>query len=354
MKYEKIKISTASSSEAGKSILIIYTGGTFGMARNEQNVLVPFDFGLILEKVPSLQTFDLDLTVISFKNPIDSSNINIEHWQEIGNVIKENYELFDGFVILHGTDTMAFTASALSYMLGNLNKPVIITGAQLPISSRRTDGRENLIAALEIASAQKNDSPVVQEVCIYFGDVLLRGNRAKKFQSDLFDAFESRNYPVLANVGITIDYNEEFLLRRDNRLKLDYKDKFDDNVAILTLYPGITQNAVEAILDIPKLKGVIMQTYGTGNAPTYPWFLDLIKQAVSSGINILNVTQCNGGHVLQGKYKTSRSLADVGVLGGNDITMEAGVTKVMHVLGNQNGEDRIRELLTNSLCGEIS
>ena len=208
-----IHIDTAAPHEAAASILILYTGGTLGMVEDESGVLIPFDFSQIIDKVPSLSTFDLKLTVIEFESPIDSSNMRLDHWRKIASTIHDNYQAYDGFVVLHGTDTMAYTASALSFMLMGLSKPVILTGAQLPISSRRTDGRENLIAALEIASAKKNGESTIQEVCIYFGEMLLRGNRTKKFQSDLFDAFESRNYPVLANVGITIDYNEQMLLR---------------------------------------------------------------------------------------------------------------------------------------------
>ena len=336
MDHKTITIDTASPQTAEASVLIIYTGGTLGMSHNEEGYLEPFDFNLILDNIPSLKTFNLELVVISFKNPIDSSSMSIAHWVEIGTVIFDNYDRYDGFVILHGTDTMAYSASALSYILQGLAKPVIFTGAQLPITSRRSDARSNMIASLEIASARREDgNPMVPEVAIFFANRLLRGNRSKKIQSDQFRAFESRNYPELAVAGIDMNYNHNYIMQPGSKLELF--EKLSSDVAVLSLFPGINEHSVRSILEMKDLKGVVLETFGSGNAPSQSWFLDALADTVKSGVPIFNVSQCNGGRVQQGKYKASQTLKEAGILSGEDITMEAAVTKMMHVLGHHEG-----------------
>ncbi|GHN01478.1 L-asparaginase 1 [Cytophagales bacterium WSM2-2] len=348
---KKININTATPGKAQSKVMIIYTGGTFGMAHDAQGVLVPFDFGLILEHLPSLRNLSLDLTVISFDHPIDSSNVQPEHWQQIATLIFENCSHQDGFVVLHGTDTMAFTASALSFMLPGLAKPVIFTGAQLPISEPRSDARENLITALEIAAAKKDNKAIVPEVCIYFDDELLRGNRSKKVESMHFDAFQSENYPLLAKAGVKIDYNEKVISQPGNGLKL--LGKLDPAITILKLFPGITSATVSAVANIPGLKAIVLETFGAGNAPTSTDFLNLLKEAISKEIIILNISQCPGGMVVQGKYETSKDLQEIGVLSGADMTTEAAVTKLMVLLG-EHGPDKTKRLLGVSLAGELT
>ncbi len=277
MDYRQIQINTATPDKPRSKVMIIYTGGTFGMAHDSYGILVPFDFALILEHLPTLRNLSLELSVISFNHPIDSSNIKPEHWQTIAKIIFDAYEAHDGFVVLHGTDTMAFTASALSFMLNGLAKPVILTGAQLPISEPRSDARENLITALEIAAAKENDRAMVPEVCIYFGDDLLRGNRCKKTESMHFDAFQSENYPPLAKAGVKIEYNVAVIHQPSSGGTLQLLDKLDPSIGILKLFPGITSATVSAITRTAGLKAVVLETYGSGNAPTTEWFIDLLK-----------------------------------------------------------------------------
>ncbi|UII30205.1 asparaginase [Fulvivirga ulvae] len=354
MNYSKINIITSAYIKPETSILIIYTGGTLGMVHDEKGALIPFDFSSILNHVPSLRQLELNLTVISFEEPIDSSNIGPTDWVKIGQIIFENYNDFHGFVVLHGTDTMAFTASALSFMLENLGKPVIFTGAQLPISSLRSDARENLITALEIASSGSGDRPLVPEVCIYFDYVLLRGNRSKKVQSLHFDAFESENYPTMAESGVVINYNTSAIRQIESDKPLTLHSKFDNRVVILKLYPGITKEAVKAVLCIDGLRGVVLETFGSGNAPTSEWFIDLIKEAIEKGIVILNVSQCPGGRVIQGRYDTSQQLNELGVIEGADLTLEAAITKLMMVLGEEQDRMLIKKRLIEPICGELT
>jgi len=353
MSYKKIQINTATPQKPRSRIMIIYTGGTFGMTYDTSGVLVPFDFSLILSQLPTLRNLFLDLTVISFEVPIDSSNIQPDHWTMIANIIFENYHDQDGFVVLHGTDTMSFTASAISFMLRGLSKPVIFTGAQLPISEPRSDARENLITSLEIAAARKDGKVIVPEVCIYFDYELIRGNRSKKVESMHFDAFESENYPSLAKAGVKIDYNHAVIHMPSDHPELTIIQRFDSNISILKLFPGITQNTVKAILNTPYLKALVLETFGSGNAPSFPWFIDSIRESIEKGLIVLNISQCPGGMVVQGKYETSKALAEIGVISGGDMTMEAAVTKLMLLLGEYD-QTRVIQLISKPLAGEIT
>jgi L-asparaginase len=355
MLYKTVELNTAAPKEATASILLIYTGGTLGMVYGKSGALEPFNFERILEHMPSLQMLDIKLRVISFEKLIDSSNAKPEHWQQIGRIIYENYTEHDGFVVVHGTDTMAYTASALSFMLEGLSKPVIFTGAQLPIGALRSDARENLITAIEIAATRAPEGgPRVAEVGLYFDSFLLRGNRAKKVQSIHFDAFESENYPALAEAGVIMDYNTSALMPFLPERELKLHENFDTNVVILKLFPGISQKVVESILSTPGLKGVVLETYGSGNAPTEKWFIEALKKASDQGILLLNVSQCNGGRVIQGRYRTSEDLEEIGVLSGNDMTIEAAVTKMMFLLAKENEVKLRREKLVVPLAGEMT
>ncbi|QCR22416.1 asparaginase [Pontibacter sp. SGAir0037] len=354
MTIEKVNIDTAAPDNPEASILLIYTGGTIGMAYDENREhLVPFNFSLIVEKVPELGNFRYLLSVINMDPPIDSSNVSLKEWYMLVQLIKENYAAYDGFVILHGTDTMAYSASALSYMLENLQKPVIFTGAQVPIGRTRTDARENLISALQIAAKKINGKSAVPEVCIYFHNLLIRGNRGKKVESRYFNAFKSENYPVLAKAGIKIDYTWH-AIRPHAEAHFKVHEHLDDRVAILKLFPGITAATIKSILHIPDLRGVVMETFGAGNAPTWPWLLNLLQDAIDRGIYILNVSQCDEGRVDQGRYETSKYLLNMGVIGGADITTEAAITKMMFVLGLKLDKQKTKELLGSNLRGEIS
>lgn len=324
------------------------------MLYDDSGFLVPFNFGHIMDRISYLKGFDINITVISFPTPIDSSSINIEHWNDLAYIITENYDTYDGFVILHGTDTMAYSASALSFMLEGLNKPVIFTGAQLPIGAARSDARENLITALDIASNNVDGVPVISEICIYFSYLLIRGNRSKKVESVHFNAFESENYPPLAEAGVEIEFNNAALQPHRKNARLRYKKILDTNVAIMKMFPGITPAVVESILSIKGLKGVVMETFGAGNTTTERWFIDYLKEAIENNIIIFNVSQCTGGRVMQGRYATSKLLEDMGVVSGSDITTEAAITKMMYLLSNEDSFENVKKKLKIPLCGEMS
>lgn len=356
MNYPTVHINPISPKPAQGSVLVIYTGGTLGMVyENEGKQLVPFNFDQIIEKVPEIRRLSFAITFLSLKTPIDSSNITPSIWIELSNIIAENYAQYDSFVILHGTDTMAYTASALSYLLQGLNKPVILTGAQLPIGVARSDARENFISALELASAKHaHGSPILSEVCIYFNSYLLRGNRAKKKESSDFDAFHSENYPWLAKAGVNIEYNFPYIKPYDPDRILHVQPHLDTNVAILKLFPGIQQKLVESIFQIEGIRGIILETYGAGNATTEPWFLKCIESAIAKNILFFNVSQCDGGRVNQGQYETSRQLKEIGVISGSDITVESAITKMMYVFGQQTDPKICTEILSRPICGEMS
>lgn len=356
MTYKISKIITSSDKKSrSNSVLMIYTGGTLGMVFDTKlKSLVPFDFEQILINVPELSRLEFELTTLTLPEPIDSSNIKPITWIELANIIKVNFEKYDAFVILHGTDTMAYSASALSFLLENLSKPVILTGAQLPIGIARTDARENLITALEIASSEINGRPVIPEVAIYFNSYLLRGNRSKKKESSQFNAFRSENYPSLAEVGVTIDFNFPFIMPFRPDLPLIVHEKLDENVVILKLFPGINQSIIQNILNTKGLRGVVLETYGAGNTPSDAWFLEELHQATKRGIVIYNVSQCDGGRVLQGHYETSSKLKSIGISSGADITTEAAITKLMFLLGQESEPERVKYRMENAICGEMS
>jgi L-asparaginase len=336
------------------SILIIHTGGTIGMAVDKDSgSLHPVSGRELYEVIPLLNRFNCHIDMKSFSPLLDSSDMNPKHWVELAERIEENYEAYDGFVVLHGSDTMAFTASALSFMLENLNKPVIFTGSQLPLGMLRTDGRENLVTSIEIAASREDDTPVVPEVAICFENRLLRGNRTFKYNVEHFNAFHSGNYPPLAEVGVHVKFNHNYILK-PNFKKLKVHTELDNNIQILKLFPGISGKAVTATLSIPGLKGIILETYGTGNAMSDSWFLDMLKEAVHKGIVIFSVTQCKAGSVEMGKYKTSVELDRIGVISGHDITTESALAKMMYLFGSGYSHDEIKELLTTSIRGEMT
>ena len=337
------------------SVLIIYTGGTIGMVENpETGILEPFNFDHLLDNVPELKQLGFSISTIQFNPPIDSSEIDPSCWCRLVRIIADNYDLFDGFVVLHGTDTMAYTASALSFMLENLDKPVILTGSQLPIGMLRTDGKENLITAIEIAAAKESGVPIVPEVCIFFQNHLMRGNRTSKISAENFNAFRSINYPALARAGVHIQYNTSLIYRPVLRKPLKTHYLMDTHVVILKLFPGITPQTVQCILNIPDLKGVVMETYGTGNAPTVPWFLDMLRDAVDMGIVVVNVTQCSGGSVQMQRYGTGNKLAEAGVVSGGDCTTESAITKLMFLFGHGLTPKEVKEHMECSLIGELT
>ena len=336
------------------AILLIYTGGTIGMVKDfETGALKAFNFDQLLERIPELQLLDCSIDTYSFEDPIDSSDMNPEHWLTMAEVIEENYQEFDGFVVLHGSDTMSYTASALSFMLKNLSKPVILTGSQLPIGDLRTDAKENLITAIQIAALQEKGAPVIKEVGLYFEYKLYRGNRTTKISAEHFNAFTSPNLPHLAESGVHLKVNEHLLDDFYTSTQLDVQKQLDTNVFVLKIFPGITLNMLEAVLNIPHLKGIVIGTFGSGNAPTQFWFINTLQKAIDRGIKIVNVTQCWGGSVDMGKYETGTALKQIGVISGYDITTEAAITKMMVLLPQNLSEDQFTTAFQSSVCGEL-
>ncbi|MGP1514371.1 MAG: asparaginase [Bacteroidales bacterium] len=334
-----------------KKILIMYTGGTIGMVKDTRtNALTPFDMHRIYEVLPILKKIDCNIHTYQCDPIIDSSDMNADKWIELATLIDHNYLKYDGFVILHGTDTMSYTASVLSFLLKNLNKPVIITGSQLPLGMIRTDGRDNIISAVEIAS---NSEIIIPEVCIFFGNKLYRGNRTTKINAEYFEAFYSGNFPSLAKVGINISYKEHLILPTTTQ-KFKVYLKLCRDIVIMKIHPCVNKEYLDAISNIPNLKGVIMETYGSGNAPTNEWFLQKIEDMINKGIIIMNVTQCKAGSVEMGHYQASCDLRDMGVISGKDITTEAALGKMMFVLGNFVEREKQIELLNKNIRGEIS
>ncbi len=336
------------------AILLIYTGGTIGMVKDfKTGALKAFNFTQLLERIPELHLLDCSIETYSFDVPIDSSDMHPSMWSKMAEVIKNNYHLYDGFVILHGSDTMSYTASALSFMLENLQKPVILTGSQLPIGDLRTDAKENLITAIQIAALQQESGkPLIQEVCLYFEYKLYRGNRTSKVSSEFFNAFTSPNIPHLAESGVHLKINKDLLLYNHQDKALKVHTLLCNEVVILKIFPGIQPSVLEAIFAIDGLKGVIIQTYGSGNAPSQAWFIDSLKRAIDKGIQVVNVTQCQSGSVDMGKYATSTELKKIGVISGKDITIEAAITKMMFLLGQEN-PNNFKTEFERPICGEI-
>ena len=336
-------------------ILLIYTGGTIGMTKDyKTGALKAFDFNKLLKHIPELNLLSCIIDSISFKEPIDSSNMNPNHWIKIAEIIEDNYEEFDGFVVLHGSDTMSYTASALSFMFENLSKPVIFTGSQLPIGDLRTDAKENLITSIQVASETKKGKPVVQEVCLYFEYKLYRANRTTKMNSEHFEAFSSPNYPPLGESGVHLKFYDS-LIRKSRRFKkIKIRKRLENNIAILKLFPGITEKVVKSILEIEGLKGIVLETYGSGNAPTDSWFIDLLKRALKKGIKIVDVTQCAGGSVILGHYETSVVLQKIGLISGKDITTESALAKLMYLLGEKIPMSDFKQIFETPLRGEMT
>ena len=338
------------------SVLLIYTGGTIGMIENTATgALENFNFEQLQRHIPELQKFNFPIDTYQFDPPMDSSDMEPDMWRKLVHIIHENYDRYHGFVILHGTDTMAYTASALSFMLEGLDKPVILTGSQLPIGVLRTDGKENLMTSIEIAAAQdKEGKALVPEVCIFFENHLMRGNRTTKMNAENFNAFRSFNYPVLAEAGIHIKYNQAQIHVNKSKQELVPHYLLDTNIVVLKLFPGIQENVIATMLGTKGLKAVVLETYGSGNAPRKEWFIRRLCQASAQGIVIVNVTQCNAGMVEMERYETGYQLLQAGVVSGYDSTTESAVTKLMFLLGHGYTPDEIRDRMNRSIAGEIT
>lgn len=320
----------------------------------ESGHLRAFDFGRLLEQIPELYQLECRIETISFPKPIDSSDMNTGHWTLLANLIGEHYDAYSGFVVLHGSDTMSYTASAMSFLLENLSKPVVFTGSQLPIGDLRTDAKENLITSVQIAALRHEGSPVVQEVCLYFENKLYRGNRTTKMSAEQFQAFDSPNYPALGTSGVHLRIREEYLFRPGPHRKLRVHTVMDNRIGLLKLFPGIHPSWVQSLLGTPGMKALVLESYGAGNASTEPWFIGELRKAVSSGLHIVNVTQCPGGSVLMGKYATSAALAGMGIIDGKDITTESALTKLMYMLGREVSAKSFKTIFETPIRGEMT
>ena len=338
-----------------QNILLIYTGGTIGMIKDAHTgTLKAFDFDSLLIKIPEIRLLDCSIETVSFEEPIDSSNMDPIYWQAIAKIIESNYNDFNGFVVLHGSDTMSYSASVLSFMLENLEKPVIFTGSQLPIGDLRTDAKENLITSIQLASLHNNGIPIIREVCLYFEYKLYRGNRTTKINAEHFEAFDSPNYPTLAESGVHLKINYEFLRKEKFEDALIVRTKLDTNIGVLKLFPGISEPLVKAVLETENLKGLILESYGSGNATTEAWFISQLDKAISKGLYIINVTQCSGGSVIMGQYETSSQLQEIGVITGKDITTEAAVAKLMYLIGYNIKPEEFQFYFEKPLRGEMT
>lgn len=341
--------------KTSSNILLIYTGGTIGMVKDfETGTLKAFNFDELLQNIPELKLLEHHIDTVSFSKPIDSSNMKPYFWLQMAEIIEENYERYDGFVVLHGSDTMSYSASALSFMFENLSKPIILTGSQLPIGDLRTDAKENLITSIQIAGLQKHGRPVITEVGLYFEYKLYRGNRTTKINAEHFQAFSSLNYPSLVESGVHLAVKDSALWKPNRRRKMKLHKGLDDRIALVKIFPGINRSLLEHIFSKEDLKGVILETYGSGNAPTEEWFISLIKNTVSRGVVVVNVTQCIGGSVAMGQYETSTQLKKAGVISGKDITTEAAVAKIMYLLAKDLSPKVFKTIFETSLRGEIS
>ena len=334
---------------AKKKVLLIYTGGTIGMVKDHSTgSLHPMDFNNLLTEIPALKKFNCKIDALFFKQPIDSSDADPKTWTKLVGIVEKNYSKYDGFVILHGTDTMAYSASALSFLIENLKKPIVFTGSQLPLEMIRTDGKENLITAIEIASAERS----IPEVCIYFEYVLMRGNRTTKFSTEHFDAFVSPNYPALANAGVHIEYNMAAIFKK-NRKNTVFHSSLSDQIGLLKIFPGMREDYVACVLRNPKNKGIILETFGSGNIPRVSWLTEMLKESISKGTVILNITQCVAGSVQQGMYENSSKLNEIGIVSGNDMTLEAAITKMMFLLAEKKNKRSLKAKLKKPLVGEM-
>ncbi|NJW52290.1 asparaginase [Salinimicrobium oceani] len=337
------------------NILLIYTGGTIGMVKDfETGALKAFNFDELLQNIPELKLLEHTIDTVSFERPIDSSNMKPAFWLQIAEMIEEKYDQYDGFVVLHGSDTMSYSAAALSFLFENLSKPIIFTGSQLPIGDLRTDAKENLITSIQIAGLQKHNKPVITEVGLYFEYKLYRGNRTSKINAEHFQAFASPNYPPLVNSGVHLAVNDNALWKPNNRRRMKLHKGLNDDIALIKIFPGINRSLLEHIMSKEGLKGVILETYGSGNAPTEEWFVHLLKETISRGVVIVNVTQCIGGSVSMGQYETSTQLKKIGVVSGKDITTEAAVAKMMYLLAKDLSPKVFKTIFETSLRGEMS